>query len=162
MSKKYFKRTYILSVILLAIGGLQIIGYVFQSQAIRGLGFVSGAAPLPIVFSNVKGVDGFDTQHSLIVSGTNGNTDTIALDKQLFSQFNGAFFLKESYSIFLAYSHIFSPGQLQAGSDFMLCRKNIFSSFNITDKSNDNYILTKRTVYGKKEIKLLHPECNNP
>src|SRR5436190_1011346 len=118
MPNKYYKRTYILSVILLMIGSLQIIGYIFRSQTIRGLGFVSGAAPLPIVFSNVKGVDGFDTQHSLIVSSTSGNVDTIALDKKLFSQFNGAFFLKESYSIFLAYSHLFSPEQLRAGSNF--------------------------------------------
>jgi hypothetical protein len=162
MSNKYFKPTYILSIILLVIGSLQIIGYIFGSQTIRGLGFVSGAAPLPIVFSNVKGVDGFDTKHSLIVSSTTGNVDTIALDKKLFSQFSGAFFLKESYSIFLAYSHIFTPKQLEAGSNFMLCKKNIFTSFNIKDTSNDNYILTKRTNYGKKEIKLLHPQCNNP
>ena len=87
---------------------------------------------------------------------------SIALDKKLFSQFDGAFFLKESYSIFLAYSHIFTPEQLEAGSNFLLCKKNIFTSFNIRDKSNDNYILTKRTIYGKKETKPLHPECNNP
>lgn len=152
----------VLSIVLVLLGSLQMLGYILKIPELSGLGFSYGASPLPTVFSNVKGVDGFDTEQQLHVTDARGTIDTIELDQQLFAQFTGPFFLKESYAIFLAYSHILTPQQLEAGSRFMLCRKNIFTSFGINESSSNSSIHTYRTIYGNKEIKVLHPDCNNP
>lgn len=46
-------------IVLVLVGSLQLFGWAVGSPALRGLGFMSAASPLPLVFSQVRGVETF-------------------------------------------------------------------------------------------------------
>jgi len=56
--------------LLVCLGYLSVFGYMIQSENIQGLGFISTASPLPLVFSSFRGVEGFTNEFQLEIDGT--------------------------------------------------------------------------------------------
>ena len=59
---------------LLAVGSLQMIGYLSGVKLIRGLGASTAASPLPKVFSSVRGFETFAADFTLIYEAADGGT----------------------------------------------------------------------------------------
>ena len=153
------KLTHILAIALIIVGCLQVAGYFLKSRNLRGLGFAFGASPLPTVFGTVKGVEGFTTRHTVFFLNKNSQTDSVLLDQRMFNQFKGSYFLKNSYSIFLAYPHMLKPGQVSAATDFLLCKRNLIKEFGLDESITDLSVQTRKNLYGKQEITTLKPAC---
>ena len=149
----------LLTWVLIAAGCTQMAGYVFQSRVFQGFGFAYGVGPLPTVFSTVNGVEGISTRHTLFFTNHNGRKDTIRLGQEEFSHFRGSYFLKNSYSLFLAYPHVLKPEQVSSGMNFLLCKRNLGLQFNIRDSLQDPSVQIERIMHGKHEIKLLESSC---
>ena len=148
---------------LLLFGGcLQFIGFIFQSREVRGLGLAYSVAPLPTVFSTIKGVEGFDTKHTLYFRQQNGQSDSVELNQELFSDFRGHYFLKNAYSIFIAYPHILKPAHVNDGWNFALCRQNLLQDCNLPKAITEPQIHSVRIRDGKRESILVIPDCGRP
>ena len=150
-----------LQIILISVGCLQFAGYVFKNIPLRGLGISYCVGPLPTVFSTIGGVEGFSSTHTIHFTNDKGKADTIKLDQHLFSQFNGHYFLKNAYSLFLAYPHILKPRQVADGVNFALCKRNIFFRFEIKNKIKNPTIQIEQRRFNKKENTILIPECKD-
>lgn len=146
-------------ILLIAVGCLQFAGYIIKKPILRGLGIAYSVAPLPTVFSTINGVEGFTTMHTIYYTDANQKYDSIKLDQHLFSQFRRHYFLKQAYSIFLAYPHILKPRMVEDGLDFILCKKNIFKSLSIKNQIKNPSIHTDRTRFNKIEHIILASNC---
>nr|WP_294905748.1 hypothetical protein [uncultured Lacibacter sp.] len=159
MNIKKNSATNILSILLIITGCLQIAGYITGSKALRGIGFSYGASPLPTVFGTVNGVEGFSTEHQLLYTNRKSEKDSVLLDQEIFSHFRGSYYLKNSYSIFLAYPHILKDEQVSGGMHFLLCKKNLLKQFNLPDTLDELQLKTIKKVYDIPEVKIFNPVC---
>ena len=163
IGKKWRKSIYSIGMGLLLFSGcLQFIGYNFDSREIRGIGLAYGVAPLPTVFSTINGVEGFDTKHTLVFKNQNSQNDSLDLNQRIFSDFKGHYFLKNAYTIFIAYPHILKPELINDGWNFALCRKNLLHECNLSDTITNPEIHSIRIRNGVKEIVLIKPDCARP
>ena len=148
---------------LLVIAGCgQFAGYLLKSPSLRGLAMAYCVAPLPTVFSTVKGVEGFDTKHTLFFINEKGNRDSSEIGQKAFTQFQGHYFLKNAYSIFLAYPHVIKTQGLTNGWEFALCKKDLLNECGIYYIMSNAFIQTKRYRFGKRETIRFKPDCSNP
>ena len=148
-----------LTIALTVLGCFQTIGYIFDSQFFRGIGFSYGVSPRPTVFGTVQGVEGFDTSHSLRYINQQGDTVTVTLDKNHFSNLQGAY-LKNTYSIFLAYPHVLKPEMVQEGGNYLLCGQHM-EQFGITDINQSLSIESHKKVLGTPAYSILNSTCEN-
>ncbi|MEO6219989.1 MAG: hypothetical protein ABIO81_06140 [Ginsengibacter sp.] len=146
-------------ILLIAIGCLQFVGYILKKPALRGLGIAYGIAPLPTVFSTINGVEGFATAHTIHFIDDENKPRKVNLNQHLFSRFKGHYFLKQAYSIFLAYPHVLKPCMVEEGLKYALCKRNIFYGFRIKNKIKNPSIQTERSRFNKMEHIILNPYC---
>jgi hypothetical protein len=148
--------------LLVIAGCAQFAGYLLKSPSLRGLAMAYCVAPLPTVFSTVKGVEGFDTKHTLLFVNEKGKQDSSEIGRKAFTQFHGHYFLKNAYSIFLAYPHVIKTEALNNGWEFALCKKNLLNECGINCIMSNAFIRTKRYRFGKKETIQFKPDCCKP
>jgi len=126
-----FTMTNILSTLLLCIGCIQPIGYLFNFKEVRGLGLISVASPLPLVFSAYNGVETFSTSFTLNIthfnaSTLNGDTLILPLTRDLYSQIRGPYNLRNTYGVMFSHGPFFNTPELialrQHMLDYMICK----------------------------------------
>ena len=71
--------------LLLALGLLQMVGYAIGSQPLRAIGAATAASPLPLVFSDVKGLETFASEFSLSVETRDGQKKQFLITPELYS-----------------------------------------------------------------------------
>jgi hypothetical protein len=91
------------SIALLAIGSLQSVGLLLQSDAVRGLGAMTAASPLPLVFSSFRGVETFAADFSVTLTRRDGSRVTHALTPELYARLDGPYNRRNAYGAVLAY-----------------------------------------------------------
>ncbi len=87
---------------LLMLGSIQMAGYVLHSPALRGIGAATGAAPLPKVFSAVKGYETFATQFDLAYE-LDGRTQRVAITPEFYAHLRGPYNRRNVYGAALSY-----------------------------------------------------------
>lgn len=88
---------------LIGIGALQMIGYAFGITALRGLGAATTASPLPIVFSDVKGLETFASSFSVALTFNGGSTKTYPITPKEYGQFRGPYNRRNVYGAAISY-----------------------------------------------------------
>lgn len=107
------RRLYTLGgLILLAIGCLQPTGYLFNLPQLRGLGIVSVASPLPLVFSSYNGVETFSTSFSIKLTTINNQTIELPLDSELYAQIKGPYNRRNIYGVVFSHGPFFDRSEL--------------------------------------------------
>jgi len=56
--------------LIVLIGFISIFGFFIRSERIQALGFISTASPLPLVFAEFRGVEGFANEFEIEIDGT--------------------------------------------------------------------------------------------
>lgn len=120
-----FTMTNILTTLLVCLGCMQSVGYLFNLKEIRGLGLISVASPLPLVFSAYNGVETFSTTFTLDIKHFNPytlNTDTLILPltRDLYAQIRGPYNLRNTYGAMFSHGPFFNTSQLIALRQHML------------------------------------------
>lgn len=92
-----------LAIALLALGLLQMAGYLTGSRALRGLGAATVASPLPIVFSDVKGLETFASEFTLKVSRVAQISEHIPVTPELYAKFGGPYNRRNVYGAAISY-----------------------------------------------------------
>lgn len=103
-----------LLVALFTLAGLQGLGFLLESRALRGLAAATAASPLPFVFSAHEGVETFSARFSVTLleeEGDNAWAHRIEFDPALYARLSG------SYNRRNVYGAIFSHGPLLTRSE---------------------------------------------
>lgn len=93
----------IAAIIILAIGSLQMAGYITGSKVMRGIGLASGVAPFPKVFCEADGYEAFAA--GFTVEGTlEGKSWSRRLDPRWYSDLRGPYNRRNVYGAALAFA----------------------------------------------------------
>ena len=93
-----------IAILLLAVGSMQMVGYLTGSRLVRGLGAASGIAPFPKVFCEADGYEAFAA--TFIIAGTrqDGTPWERKLDPECYSQIQGPYNRRNVYGAALAFA----------------------------------------------------------
>jgi hypothetical protein len=89
--------------LVLGIGSLQIIGFLTQIDAIRNIGRLTSASPLPFVFSDFRGLETYSLEFNITAEGTDGTSITKLITPKLYGEFKGPYNRRNVYGAVLAY-----------------------------------------------------------
>lgn len=90
---------------LLALGLLQLIGWLAGSRTLRGVGAASMASPLPLVFTSVRGHETFAAEFEIEWDGPLG-TERIALDAERAARLRGPYNRRNVFGAALSYGPV--------------------------------------------------------
>lgn len=90
--------------VLLVLGLLQIIGEVFGSPPLKGLGAATAAAPFPKVFCDIKGLEGFASTFTLIGKTRSGTAFETRITPELYANLRGSYNRRNAYGAALSFA----------------------------------------------------------
>ena len=90
------------ALLVLLVGSLQFAGVLLQSQVLRGLGAASLAAPLPKVFSDVRGLETFASDFTILYE-LDGETESVAVTPEFYAKLGGPYNRRNVYGAALSY-----------------------------------------------------------
>lgn len=96
-------RTRALSYALVALGFVQSVGFLFDVSALRGLGQVTAASPLPFVFSSFRGLETFAQDFSVRLTRDDGTTATHVITPELYAKLDGPYNRRNTYGAVMSY-----------------------------------------------------------
>ena len=88
--------------VLLAIGLMQMTGFVTGSRIVRGLGAATAASPLPKVFSDVRGHETFAADFAILYEA-NGAMVRVPITPELYARLRGPYNRRNVYGAALSY-----------------------------------------------------------
>ena len=89
---------------ILAVGSLQIGGFLTGMEGLRNLGRLTTASPLPLVFSDFRGLETFSLDFTLKGEFQDGTTSDVVITPQIYGKFPGPYNRRNVYGAVLAYS----------------------------------------------------------
>jgi hypothetical protein len=84
-------------VLLILLGFIQLIGWVFGIPSLTGIGFMSNASPLPLVFSVFRGKEPFSSTFDLAIKESDGKLHQIRISPEIYAQLEGPYNLRNVY-----------------------------------------------------------------
>lgn len=87
----------------LILGSLQIVGFLSRIDFIRNLGRMSAASPLPLVFSDFRGLETFSMDFTITAETSNGTKNEKRVTPELYGKFSGPYNRRNVYGAVLAY-----------------------------------------------------------
>ncbi len=131
--------------IVILLGSLQIIGFVFQNKAIKGLGQAWGTSPLPIVFTTVKGIETFANDFFIVYTDTNGKEQNIQITPEMYSRLKGPYNRRNVFGAAIAYGPILPEKLLQPVLNYALCQKTLLYEMHLPEAKSINYAIKIKT-----------------
>lgn len=98
-----------LAYILVALGLIQSLGWATKQEWLRGIGLLTVASPLPIVFTQVKGIETFAEDFNLNYTDDKGNQNTLKIDSKSYSQFKAPYNFRNVIGAAVSYGPILPP-----------------------------------------------------
>jgi len=98
--------------LLMVVGCLQTVGYIYNSPTIKGAGFMSTASPLPLVFSAFNGVETFSTTFEFRVEFQNGTCVEQMIDHKLYGNLEGPYNRRNVYGVIFSHGPFFDKPNL--------------------------------------------------
>ena len=147
--------------ILAFVGLLQIVGYSFQLDSIRGLGFLSVAAPLPIVFTDRGGnYEDFATEYEFHLSFESGIIKSFAFDRKAFAELSGPLDRRGVYSSALMYMPLQSPEAWASVIRAAFCQRGAFTNlFALKEEPSKIQLLIRTKTLGRERELSQETEC---
>ena len=91
---------------LVGVGLLQFIGFATQQKWLEGMGKVTVASPLPIVFTEQKGCETFALDFTLEYEDKNGQTGKVPITPQLYARFDAPYNYRNVIGAAISYGAI--------------------------------------------------------
>lgn len=102
----------IASYVLVAIGLVQALGWATGFSALRGIGLMSAASPLPFVFSSFRGVETFAADFEVELERGDGTRVRYVITPELYSKLDGPYNRRNTYGAVLSYGPALdAPGE---------------------------------------------------
>ena len=92
--------------LLVAIGLIQILGFATGQKWLKGIGQITVASPLPIVFTEQQGCETFALDFSVEYVDNNNQTGEIQITPQIYSRFDGPYNYRNVVGAAISYGAI--------------------------------------------------------
>lgn len=143
--------------LVIAIGFLRIAGWLMHSDAVKGIGAVTAAAPLPIVFTEVKGVETFANNVFIVFEDSTGTTTEIPVTPALYSKLNGPYNRRNVFGAAIAYGPVLDEALWQSVLQYGLCGGVLQREMGLPlNTRNTRFVLRSRTK-GRNDEWVLKP-----
>lgn len=146
-------------VIVVLIGMLQIIGYVTKVDAIRSLGIVSSSAPLPLVFTEVKGVETFVSDFYIRYKDAEGVQQELKLTPEIYKQLRGPYNRRNIYGAAIGYGPVLPESLWNSVLSYGLCNHVLNEEFNISNEVSEVSVFIKTRTAHRDDSWILTPKC---
>ena len=91
--------------VILALGCLQMVGFVLGNRVLRGVGAASGASPLPKVFSAINGYETFAADFTILYELADQDVE-LAVLPELYQRLGGPYNRRNVYGAALSYAPV--------------------------------------------------------
>ncbi len=88
---------------LIGVGLVQAVGWATGFSALRGIGQMSAASPLPFVFSSFRGVETFAADFEIELERVDGTRVRFVITPELYSKLDGPYNRRNTYGAVLSY-----------------------------------------------------------
>jgi sterol desaturase/sphingolipid hydroxylase (fatty acid hydroxylase superfamily) len=109
-----FNKKAVTGFVMIGIGLMQTIGYITKSDLLKGIGFMSAASPLPLVFTSVKGIETFALCYQLEIITDTGDTVSFDLNRSVYARLKGPYNRRNVYGAAFAYAPLMPQAQREA------------------------------------------------
>jgi len=146
-------------ILIIAIGLLQVTGYLLDVKIIRGLSQSFGSSPLPIVFTEVKGVETFASDFFIHFTDSTGTEQERQITPAMYSKLKGPYNRRNIYGAAISYGSILKKELLEPVLHYALCRKVLVEEMGLPVSANNYSIRIKTKTAGRNDEWILTPEC---
>jgi len=155
------KRHKTLYCFVLVIGMLQIIGYLTKMKTIRDLGAVTGSAPLPIVFTEVKGVEAYASDFYLQFKNEKGLLEEIKLTPEIYSKLKGPYNRRNVYGAAIAGAPILPETLWKPILTYGFCNDILKNELQLPVNHDELSVKIITRTKGRSDNWDLKIDCNN-
>ncbi len=148
--------------ILILLGLLQAIGHVFNSQKIKGLGLLTAASPLPIVFTEVKGVETFASDFYLVWEEENNQKDSLKITSKIYSKLKGPYNRRNVYGAVISYGPVLPKEKIISILNYGLCTdQSLLKEMGLSGNEKNIFIRIISKTKNDSRSWILKPDCTN-
>lgn len=122
---------------------------------------VSASSPLPIVFTEVRGVETFTNDFFLSWKNDQGKMEQLKITPELYSKFKGPYNRRNIYGAAISYGPILPEKLWKPILTYGLCNDILKDELNIPVTKNDFSILIQTRREGKQDEWSLKTNCTN-
>lgn len=146
----------ILSILLVCIGLIQSIGFITGSKEIKGIGFITAASPLPIVFTQQKGfLETFALDFTLIYH-VNNTEQRIPITPELYSMLDRPYNYRNVLGAAISYGPVLPEELVSSILNYSFIAPGVLSeSFNLREFKSGSIELTSKTKNVDKTYTLV-------
>lgn len=145
--------------LIVLIGFLQIIGYLTKLDNIRNLGWLTSASPLPIVFTEMDGVETFAADFYLQWDDENCEQKRIKITPEMYSKLKGPYNRRNIYGAAIAGGPVIAESLWQPVLNYGLCNNILTDELQIPVTENEvSVYVTTRTKH-RNDYWTLNTSC---
>jgi hypothetical protein len=149
-----------LYLLVILIGLLQPIGYLLGNKSIKGIGQASGSSPLPIVFTEVKGVETFASNFYIQFINNEGNNAEYQITPHLYSKLKGPYNRRNIYGCAISYGPILKKEIWESILNYGICGKVLLKEMGLPLTGKNYSIRIKTKTSRKNDEWILKPNCS--
>lgn len=132
--------------LIVIIGFLQTIGFLTKIKPIRSLGIVTAASPLPIVFTEVKGVETFASDFYFRWNNESSEVQEVKVTPELYSRLQGPYNRRNIFGAAIAYGPVLPEKVWQPILNYGLCNNILTEELDLPiDKESFSLYIKTRT-----------------
>ena len=147
----------VLYMLIIAVGALRMIGWVLGSETIRGIGAVTAASPLPLVFTEVKGVETFASEVHLAYTDANGTEQRAAVTPAVYSKVKGPYNRRNVYGAAIAFGPIMPEALWRSVLLHGLCSGDLHRELELPEGISDVRFELRTRTAGRNDTWVLAP-----
>ena len=149
-----------LYIFIISIGLLQIVGYVTGLRALRGVGLALCSAPLPIVFTEVRGVETFASDFFIQFEDSLGNEHSLPITPKMYSRLEGPYNRRNIYGAAISYGPVLPDSIWKAVLNYGVCKGTLVQELGIDPSAQNTSIRVVSKTKGKETAWLLQTNCS--
>lgn len=148
-------------VFIVCIGLIQIVGHLIQSKNIKGLGAAFASSPLPIVFTEVRGVETYANDFYLVYTDENGQKQEQILGPEMYAKLKGPYNRRNVYGAAISYGPILPEPLWSSVLDYAFCEQKLASEMGMSPNIKNVSIRIETKTQGRNNEWILAPKCND-
>lgn len=150
-----------LYILIITTGLLQVMGYLTNIKMIRNLGMATASSPLPIVFTEIKGVETFASDFFIQYTDTNEIRKEIKITPEIYSKLKGPYNRRNIYGAAISYGPVLKKELWQAVFNYGLCRQVLQEEMELPLSGKKYSIKVKTKTSGRSDVWDLKYDCGN-
>lgn len=147
-----------LYILVILIGGLQIIGWISGIRQIRSLGAAWCSSPLPIVFTEVKGVETFASNFTIRYTVSDSSFER-KITPEVYNKLEGPYNRRNVYGAAISYGPVLPEKLWKSVLNYGICNGTLRSEINIPEDAENVNILIQTRTANRNDTWVLNIDC---